>query len=368
MIKISNIIKEIEKIAPPSLQESYDNARLITGNRNWACSGALLCLDAIESVVDEAIAQKCNLIIAHHPIVFSGLKSLTGKNYIERTIIKAIKHDIAIYAAHTNLDNVINGVNKKIAEKLSLKNIRILDRKKGILKKLYTYVPHDHTEKVLNALFEAGAGQIGEYSECSYKVSGHGTFKGSENSEPFVGNKNERHTEPENKIEVLFPNYIENDVLSALKSSHPYQEVAYEIITLNNYHQEIGAGIIGELESPMKTIDFLHFLKERMNTSLIRHTDIIQNSVQKIAVCGGAGSFLLPKALSSGADVFITGDFKYHQFFDADGKIVIADIGHYESEQFTIDIFYEILINKFPNFAVRKTNVITNPVNYLIDG
>ena len=365
MIKINNIIEVIEEFAPPSLQESYDNAKLITGNRHWECSGVMICLDAIEEVLDEAIEKKCNLVIAHHPIVFSGLKSLTGKNYIERIIIKAIKNDIAIYAAHTNLDNVIHGVNYKIAEKLELKNLKILAPKKGILKKLYTYIPIDHTEKVMNALFEAGAGNIGEYSECSYQVNGYGTFKGSESSQPFIGKQGIRHTEHENKIEVIFPEYIERKVLSALFSSHPYEEVAYEVITLDNVHQEIGSGMIGELESPIPAKDFLIELKKKMSTELVRHTQLTKDTIQKVAVCGGAGSFLLHNAIAQKADIFITGDFKYHQFFDADQQIIIADIGHYESEQYTIELFYEILVKKFPTFALYLTSVNTNPINYL---
>lgn len=365
MIKISNIIEEIEKTAHPSLQESYDNSGLITGSSQWECTGVLLCLDTIEAVIDEAIDKKCNLVLAHHPIVFSGLKSLTGKNYIERTIIKAIKNDIAIYAAHTNLDNVIEGVNRKIAQKLSLKNIRILAPKKGVLKKLYTYVPESHTEIVKDALFNAGAGHIGKYSECSFTISGEGTFKGGDNTQPYVGKKGERHTERENKTELIFPAWLEKKILHALFSSHPYEEVAYEIVTLDNIHQEIGSGIIGELEEPVETIAFLSGLKSQMKTPVVRHTVSVKEKVQKIAICGGAGSFLLNAAIGNSADVFITGDYKYHQFFDADNKIVIADIGHFESEQYTIELFYDILIKKFPNFALYLTSVITNPVKYL---
>lgn len=365
MIKISNIIEEIEKIAHPSLQESYDNAGFITGVREQECTGVILCLDAIESVLDEAIEKGCNLVIAHHPIVFSGLKSLTGKNYIERVMIKAIKNDIAIYAAHTNLDNVIEGVNQKIAQKIGLKNVQILAPKKGLLKKLYTYIPLEHTETVRDALFKAGAGNIGKYSDCSFRIAGEGTFNGGENTQPFVGKKGSIHTEKEHKLEMIFPAFAEREILKALFSAHPYEEVAYEIITLDNYHQEVGSGIIGVLENPVDTHTFLLQLKDKMKTPVIRHTELIHKEVQKIAVCGGAGSFLLNAAISKSADVFITGDYKYHQFFDADKKIVIADIGHFESEQFTIELFYEILIKKFPNFALYLTTVTTNPVKYL---
>jgi dinuclear metal center YbgI/SA1388 family protein len=347
------------------LQESYDNARLITGNPNWECTGVVMCLDAIEEVIDEAIEKKCNMVLAHHPIVFSGLKSLTGKNYIERSIIKAIKNDIAIYAAHTNLDNVLEGVNQKIAQKLSLKNVQILEPKKGLLKKLYTYIPISHTEIVRTALFEVGAGNIGKYSECSFKVSGEGTFKGNADTNPFVGEKGKLQVEKEDKVEFIFPAYLERSLLKKLFEVHPYEEVAYEIITLDNYHQEIGSGVIGELETPMNTMEFLKRLKIQMQTPLVRYTAPIQEKIQKVAICGGAGSFLLNAAIARKADVFITGDFKYHQFFDADGQIVIADIGHFESEQFTIELFYEILIKKLPNFALYLTKVITNPVKYI---
>ena len=365
MIKIYNLIEEIEKIAPPSLQESYDNARILTGNPDTECTGAMLCLDAIEKVIDEAIARKCNLVIAHHPILFSGIKSITGKNYIERTLIKAIKNDIVIYAAHTNLDNVIHGVNGKIADKLSLQNRQILAPKKGLLKKLYTYVPSDYTEQVQQALFEAGAGHIGNYSECSYSTPGIGTYKPGANTHPFIGVKGQRHQEHEDKLEVILPDFLENQILDALFKAHPYEEVAYELIPLDNIHQEVGAGIIGNLEQPIPTISFLQFLKETMRAHVVRYTAQVQAKVQKIAICGGAGSFLLQDAIKKKADVFVTADYKYHQFFDADNRIVIADIGHFESEQFTIELFYDILNKKFHNFALYLTTVNTNPVNYL---
>lgn len=365
MIKISNILEEIEKFAPLAYQESYDNAGLIVGDKNKECTGVILCLDSIEEVLDEAISKGCNLVVAHHPIIFSGLKKINGKNYIERTIIKAIKNDIAIYAAHTNLDNVHLGVNHKIAQKLGLENIQILAPKKGILKKLYAYVPSEYSQKIKEALFAAGAGKIGEYSECSFSTPGLGTFKGSDNSNPFIGQQNILQEEPEQKIEVLFPSYLEAKVLYALFDAHPYEEVAYEVISLDNKHQQIGSGIIGTLQEEISTMDFLISLKNKMRTSLVRHTVPHTDKVKRVAVCGGAGSFLLNDAIAQKADVFITADYKYHQFFDADGQIIIADIGHYESEQFTIELFYEILIKKFPNFALYLTTVSTNPVKYI---
>ncbi len=362
---IKDIISALEDAAPPAYQESYDNAGLIIGDMTMPCSGVLICLDCIESIVEEAIEKGCNLIIAHHPILFSGIKKLTGKNYIERTLITAIRHGIALYAAHTNLDNMHHGVNFKIAEILGLQNLKILEPKPETLFKLYTFVPKDHTDSVLNALFNAGAGHIGNYSECSYATEGKGTFKAGMQTHPFVGNIEKRHTEDEYKIEVIFPPHLQQGIVKALLSTHPYEEVAYDIIVLQNHNPYIGAGIIGTLSNPMDEKEFLVWLKDTMQTKCIRHTPYIGKKIDTIALCGGAGNFLLQKAIHIGAQVFISGDFKYHQFFDADGKILIADIGHYESEQFTMQLFYDILYKKFPTFALHLTKHNTNPVNYI---
>jgi dinuclear metal center YbgI/SA1388 family protein len=364
-MKIAEIIQTIEDFAPISYQEGYDNAGLIIGDKLTDCSGVLICLDSIEAVVDEAIEKKCNLIVAHHPIIFSGLKKINGKNYIERTIIKAIKNDIAIYACHTNIDNVRFGVSNVIAEKLNLKNRKILEPKKSILKKLFTYIPTDKKDDLLNALFAAGAGNIGNYSECSFSVDGNGTFKPNEFAAPVVGEKGIRSTENEAKIEVIFPNYLEAKIIQALKANHPYEEVAYEVISLDNAFQEVGSGMIGELDEEMDESAFLTFLKNNMQTHCIRYTNLLNKKVKKVAVCGGAGSFLLKQAIWQKADVFITADFKYHQFFDADNQIVICDIGHYESEQFTSQLFNKIISEKFPNFAVQISTINTNPINYI---
>jgi len=364
-MKLSAIIAALETLAPPDLQESYDNAGLITGNPEMEITGALICLDSIEAIIDEAIRKKCNLVVAHHPIVFSGLKKITGKNYIERVIIKAIKNDIAIYAIHTNLDNVIHGVNRKIAEKLGLKNSRVLSEMAGNILKLVTYVPHAQAEQVMEALFESGAGHIGNYSECCFKTEGSGTFKPGNDANPHIGEKNIRHTEPESCIEVILESRLKNKVLAALKAAHPYEEVAYEMYRLENKNQVTGAGMIGELEEAIPAEDFLKSLKVNMNTNCVRHTSHFGKTIKKVAVCGGAGSFLLGNAIAAGADIFITGDFKYHQFFDADGKIIIADIGHFESEQHTIDLIGDWLREKFPTFAVHLTEINTNPFNYI---
>ncbi len=363
-MKIADIIQTIEEFAPISYQESYDNSGLLIGDKMAECTGVLICLDAVEAIIDEAIRKKFNLVVAHHPIIFSGLKKITGKNYIERTIIKAIKHDIAIYACHTNLDNIQQGVNQVIADKLGLINRRILSPKNGILKKLYTYTPTSFTATVLNGLFAAGAGNIGNYSECSFRVAGNGTFKGNELSNPVIGTKNKRHTEKEDKIEVIFPDYLERTILTTLREIHPYEEIAYEILTLDNIHQEVGSGLLGELAKPMDESKFLDFVKRKMKTDCIRHTALTGRKIRKVALCGGSGSFLLPNAIAQQADIFITGDFKYHQFFDADNQLIIADIGHYESEQFTSQLFNKIISEKFPTFAVQISAINTNPINY----
>ncbi len=365
-MRIIEVIKCLEDFAPVSLQEDYDNAGLIIGNANENCEGIITTLDVTEEVIAEAILKKCNLIVAHHPIIFKGLKKINGKNYVEQTVIAAIKNDIAIYAIHTNLDNVINGVNNKIAQKLNLQNIKVLSPKEDTLKKLVTFSPNEHAEKVKNALFKAGAGSIGNYSECSYNVEGKGTFKAGEESDPYVGEIGKRHKENETRIEVIFPSYLREEVVQSLKNSHPYEEVAYDIYSLTNDSNNIGSGLIGDFEEPVSEEELLSMLKKEFGLSVIRHTLLLNKKIKKVAVCGGAGSFLINAAKAAGAGVYITSDIKYHEFFDADNAILLADIGHYESEQFTIELLAEILRQKFPNFAVLKTEIKTNPVNYFV--
>lgn len=364
MPQLSAIIQALESFAPLELQESYDNCGLIVGSVDQSVDSALVCLDCTEAVLEEAIQSNCQLIIAHHPPVFSGLKKITGKNATERILIQAIRHQIAIYAMHTNLDNVRNGVNAKIAEKLGLTNLQILEPLSGKLRKIYTYVPATFLAAVQSAMFDAGGGAIGQYSECSFSTKGIGTFKPSHEATPFSGQAGIRSEEEEVKIEMIFPAYIENDILKALKSAHPYEEVAYEVINLQNSCQDFGAGMWGQLPEPMEEIEFMAWIKQRLNTSCIRHTQLLGRKVEKVAFCGGSGSFLLPQAIRIKADFFITGDFKYHQFFDAEGKIVIADVGHFESEQYTPEIFIDILSKKFTKFAIHLSRVNTNPVHY----
>lgn len=363
-MKISVIISHLEIIAPPSLQESYDNAGLLTGHAGWECTGVLTTLDATEAVVLEAMEKKCNLIVAHHPIIFGGLKKLNGRNYVEKTVITAIKNDIAIYAIHTNLDNVPDGVNGRMADRLGLVNRRVLQPKAGTLKKLFTFVPLEQVETVRTALFAAGAGHIGHYSECSFNTEGTGTFKGAEGTNPFVGRPGERHYERETRIEVVFPAHLQNTLVRALLQAHPYEEAAYDIADLANPHPGTGAGIAGELPEPLPATDFLALLQRQFGLPLIRHTRLPDQPVKKIALCGGAGSFLVSRVLAMGADVYVTADMKYHEFFDANDRLLICDIGHYESEQFTTDLLHDILQQKFPTFAVLKSEVKTNPVHY----
>ncbi|HWK58971.1 MAG TPA: Nif3-like dinuclear metal center hexameric protein [Parapedobacter sp.] len=364
MMKLRELTNHLESIAPLDYQESYDNAGLLVGSPDKDVKQALLSLDCTEAVVDEAIATGCDVIISHHPIVFKGLKRFNGNTYVERVVMKAIKHDIALYAIHTNLDNVMGGVNSKIAERLELHDTRILSPKGDLLRKLVVFVPKGHVERVRAALFAAGAGSIGRYDACSFNTAGYGTFRAGEGAAPFVGQPGEHHREEEMRVEVIYPAINERAVLCGLFEVHPYEEVAYDIYRLQNNYQGVGSGLVGRLEKPMEESDFLALLKAQLGAKVIRHTALRGKPVADVAVCGGAGGFLLAHAIRAGADVFVTADYKYHEFFDAEGKIVIADVGHFESEQFTQQLLLEIIQKKFPTFAVRLTGTDTNPIKY----
>lgn len=361
---IREITAYLETIAPLAYQEDYDNSGLIVGDPNRKVNKVLITLDTIEAVVDEAIDKKCELIIAHHPIVFRGLKKLNGKNYVERTVIKAIKNDIAIYAIHTNLDNVHTGVNRKIAEKLELQDTSILTPKKNTLSKLVAFCPKESTASVLDALHQAGAGAIGDYSHCGFKVSGECSFMPMKGANPYIGEENKLERVEEDRIEVQLGVHQEKAVLKALFSSHPYEEVAYYLNRVENENQTVGSGMVGNLKVPLAASDFLQYVKEKMELTSIRHTELISKQIKKVAVCGGAGSFLLGKAKQAQADAFITADFKYHEFFDAENRLMILDIGHYESEVFTKELLLEFLTEKFTNIAPVLSSVDTNPVRY----
>ncbi|MDI1354221.1 MAG: Nif3-like dinuclear metal center hexameric protein [bacterium] len=361
---IGDILQELENFAAPAYQEDYDNSGLLTGSRSWLASGAILTVDCTEEVIEEAIQNKCNLVIAHHPIIFSGLKKLIGSDYVQRTIIKAIKHDIAIYACHTNLDNVFLGVNHKIAEKLGLRNLRLLAPKTGQLKKLVTFVPQSHHQQVLQALFDAGAGHMGDYDQCSFNLEGTGTFRGSAGSTPFIGKPGELSREKEIRLETIYPKQEETRILTALLEAHPYEEVAYDLYPLQNNFARVGSGMMGEMAEEMEETAFLQHVKKTFKVPIIKHTPLIGKPIKQVALCGGSGQFLLKQALAAGAQAYLSADFKYHEFFDAEGRLLLVDTGHFESEQFTPEIFYEIIKKKFSTFAIHLSKINTNPVNY----
>lgn len=364
MHTIQEVCTYLESLAPLALQESYDNCGLQTGNGQEKVTGVLISLDITEAVLDEAIASGCNLIIGHHPVIFKGVKSLTGKSETERILIKAIQNKLAIYAIHTNLDNVLLGVNHAFANRLGLVNQEILLPKKEQLMQLVTYVPEAKTEELRLALFEAGAGSIGNYDQCSFRISGKGSFRAKTGANPFVGEIGKLHEEAEARLELIFPSHLEFKLIQALKAAHPYEEVAYQTYPLGNVNQEIGSGMIGVLPEPMTEEKFLEYLKEKMELDVIRHSPFSGKTIQKIGICGGAGSFLTGIAKSRKLDAYVSADFKYHEFFDAEGQLLIADIGHYESEKYTKDWLRDLIIKKFAKFAVLLSQINTNPVNY----
>lgn len=363
-MQIKKVTDIIEDFAPLALQEKYDNAGLLVGNPNMRVSGALICVDVTEAVIDEAIAMNLNLIIAHHPLLFNGLKKITGNNEVQRCVIKAIKNDIAVYAAHTNIDNVINGVNGRIADKIGLINRKTLQSKDEMLVKLVTFVPKLHVQRVREAIFEAGAGHIGNYDSCSFHSDGYGSFRANSNATPFVGVVNKIHYEEETRIEVILPEYIQNKVIASMIKAHPYEEPAYDVFPLLNEYQQVGSGLIGELVESENEIEFIQRIKALFGGNPIRHTALTGTKIKKTAVCGGSGSFLLQNAINSGADIFISSDFKYHEFFGTENKIIIADVGHFETEQFTKELFFDIIRKKLPTFAVHISKINTNPIIY----
>ena len=363
-MKIKEILNRLESLAPLSLQETYDNSGLIIGNPETQISKALICIDITEKVINEAISKKCNLIISHHPLIFGCLTNIIENNPLGKCIIKAIRNDISIYAMHTNLDNAINGVNSMLCKKLGISKCKILKPKKYILKKLVTFCPSDNADIVRTALFNAGAGHIGNYDCCSYNSDGFGTFRALENTNPYVGEKNKLHFENEVKIETIYPAYNEKALIEALLSSHPYEEVAYDIFHLQNEFSLAGEGMIGDLKDSCEAKEFLQKVKSILGISVIKHSKLIKKSLKKVAVCGGSGSYLIKDALSADADIYITADIKYHQFFEGNGKMIIADVGHYESEQFAKEIIVDFLNENFPTFAFIISKINTNPVNY----
>lgn len=327
MIKVKEVIWELERIAPPAYQESYDNAGLIVGDKEAEVKGVLTCLDSTEAVIEEAIETGCNLVVAHHPIVFKGLKKITGRNYVERVLIKAIQNNIAIYAIHTNLDNVYHkGVNDRIGQQLGLVNTQIL-APKAILKGFIAYTFDERAAQLYDELKAAGV--------IALHQQGH-------------------------RLEGQFEVGLQAKVVGLLRAAEAHSSIT----EIENKATNVGAGLYGDLPEPMEEKAFLAYLKERMKVDCIRHTGLRGQTIKKVALCGGSGGFLLRQAIRRKADIFITADYKYHEFFDADQNIIIADIGHFESEQFTIDLLADIISDKFSNFAVRCTAVRTNPVHY----
>ncbi|WP_395053148.1 Nif3-like dinuclear metal center hexameric protein [Flavobacterium sp.] len=370
-MKIKDLYPILEELAPLAYAEDFDNVGLLVGNKENEITGILVCHDALESVVDEAITTNCNLIICFHPILFSGLKKITGKNYVECAVIKAIKNDIAIYAVHTALDNHKNGVNKIFCDALGLKNCKILIPKTNFIQKLITYTTPENADKLRNSLFQSGAGTIGNYENCSFNSNGFSTYQGNENSNPVVGKKGELTQTDEIKIEVTFEKHLQSKILKALFSNHVYEEVAYEVYDIRNAHQNIGLGMIGELETPLSERDFLQFVKDKMQCGGIRHSKFLEKNVQKVAVLGGSGSFAIANAIAQGANAFLTADLKYHQFYESENQILIADIGHFESERYTKDYIVDFLKEKITNFAplLEQVKIVlsqenTNPVKY----
>ncbi len=364
-MRIKEIIQSIEQLAPVPLQEDYDNSGIQVGDINKEATGALLAIDITENVVDEAVSLGCNLIISHHPLAFKPFKSLTGKNYVERCLMKAIKNDVVIYAAHTNLDNAQGGVNYKLAEMLELENVKILKPKENSLLKFVTTVPLQHADSVRNALFNAGAGHIGNYDSCSYNLTGEGTFRAGKGANPYIGEIDDIHIETEVRIETVLPIMKREEVLRALLAVHPYEEPVYDLYPIENEWSRHGSGVVGVLPEPMPEQEFLYLLKDIFNLPTIRHSKIQGKEIRDVAICGGSGALLIPNAISYGADAFITGEAKYNDYYDVEDRILLAVVGHYESEICTKEIFFDVISGKFPNFALHKSAFDSNPVKYL---
>lgn len=364
-MKIKAITDYLEVLAPLSQAEDFDNVGLLVGDAQAKVTGVLVTLDTTEAVIDEAIIKKCNLIISFHPIIFSSLKKINQTHFVERVVTKAIKNEIAIYSMHTALDNAFNGVSGKMAEVLGLLNKKILVPKQNTIKKLTTYVPHASADTLRTALFEVGAGAIGNYDYCSFNIQGAGTYKGNELSNPTIGNRGKLHTEPETLISLTFQSHLESKILNALFKNHPYEEVAFEIIQLDNQNQHIGLGMIGNLSNPLSEKAFINLLKATFNAKGIRHSNLLNKKIKSVAVLGGSGSFAIEAAKQAKADVYVTADLKYHDFFKAENNLVLFDIGHYESEQFTKNLIVDYLTKKFRNFAIVLSKINTNSINYI---
>ena len=363
-MKLKEFTKYLDEEIPLAYQEDYDNSGIQVGSPKQEISSAIICLDVTEEVLNEAVTHGCDIIVSHHPLIFKGIKSLTGKTFTEKILQGAITNEIAIYSAHTNLDAVGNGVSRKMAEKIGLEQISILSPLENQLLKLVTFIPEAHVEKVKNALFEAGAGVTGNYDNCGFTLSGTGSFRGNENANPFIGEKGKIHYEPEVRFETILFNHLKDKVILALLATHPYEEVAYDLYSLKNNNIGIGLGCVGKLANPVPERDFLKLISKTFDARGIRHTNLNGKMVSKVALCGGSGASLINNAIRSGADAFVTADIKYHDFFNAENRILLVDAGHFETEKFSREILKDLIIKKFPKFAVRFSETNTNPINY----
>jgi len=361
---LKELLTYLEERVPPSYQESYDNSGLQVGDVNSTVDSALLSLDITEEIIDEAHQRKCSLVISHHPLIFQPLKSIGTGTYVERVVRKAIKNDISLYSMHTNLDIIKEGVSYRMADKLGLSNTEVMVSLGGSLLKLVVFVPLSHAGKVRQAVFEAGAGNIGNYDMCSFNLRGEGTFRGGSGSDPFAGEPGKEHVEEEVRIESVLPAHLKSRVVGAMIDSHPYEEVAYDLYPLQNRMPGAGLGCVGDLPESVTEKDMINMLSDIFGSECIRHSRLTGRKIKRVAVMGGSGGSYIGKAISSGAQAYVTADVKYHSFFEADKQILLADIGHYESEKPSLEILHELITKKFPKFAVRFSEINTNPVNY----
>ena len=361
---VQELLKTLEQWAPTAYAEDFDNVGLLIGNSQSKCSGVMITLDCTEAVINEAIADNCNVIISFHPILFSGLKKITGANYVERVAIKAIEHKISIIALHTRLDNHPDGVSNILCKRLKIKKSQVLIPKKDNLKKLVVYVPENYTEAILESLHKAGAGNLENYKECSFLLEGTGRFMGIDKSNPHIGKPSEKISLKEIQINVVFESHLYHDIQKALREAHPYETIAYEVYSLINSFSEVGMGRIGSLKKEMDLSSFLNFVKKQLNSKVIRHSPPTNKLIKKVAVLGGSGSFAIEDAKRQGADAFITADLKYHQFYQGEKSLLLVDVGHYESEQYIKNLIFDYLTEKLPSFAFVLSRTKTNPVNY----
>ncbi|MDR3129421.1 MAG: Nif3-like dinuclear metal center hexameric protein [Tannerellaceae bacterium] len=365
MVSIREVLDVLEEFAPLALQESFDNTGIQVGEIGQEVKGVLLCVDVTEDVMDEALVKGCNLVIAHHPLLFKPVKSLRGTTYVERCVMKACKYDMVIYAAHTNLDNLRKGINGWLGKRIGLDNVHILSPKREGLVKVVTFVPSGHVQKVQDALFATGAGCVGNYDRCSFRHEGLGSFRAQEGAHPFLGKVGKEHVEREERIETVVPVHLQEKILQAVYAAHPYEEPVTDLYPLNNAWEEVGSGIWGDLSAEEDEREFLLRVKELFKIRCIKHSTLRGKPVRRVAVCGGSGAFLIKEAIACGADVLLTGEARYNDYHDVQNRLLLAVTGHYESEACTKDIFRTLLSEKFPTFALHLSEADVNPVKYL---